>query len=141
MPYVSLVKEFKTLERGSAYRLPFVKATNLATNDVPQVVLAKFVVLVNWQNPQVPNPFMRSRGPFKDIFGCPEDQLGTPSAEAPDPIVVQVGLELRLGDVIGRYVSTGGGFCVYDVVGAVHIVLSQKDNNPIALGAVFIERC
>jgi len=75
--------------------LRFEKITNLRTNSGPQIVYAKFVVLVDWQKPHETSIMLWPRGRCEDILGCPEDQLGTPDTE-----IVKVDLELR--NIVGR---------------------------------------
>jgi hypothetical protein len=74
------------------------KVTNLRTNSSPQIVLAKFVVLVDWPKPHATRILLWPH--CEDILGRPEDQLGTSAAVTPDTEIVKVGLEL--GDIVGR---------------------------------------
>ena len=82
--------------------LRFEKVTNLSTNDSPQIVLAKFVVLIDWPKPHETRILLWPRGRCEDILGRPEDQLGTPAAGTSDTEIVKVGLlkvGLELADV------------------------------------------
>jgi hypothetical protein len=85
--------------------LRFEKVTNLRTNSSPQIVLAKFVVLVDWPKLHETRILLWPRGRCEDIPGRPEDQLGTPYTE-----IVKVGL--KLGDIVARGLdrrNAGGG--------------------------------
>jgi hypothetical protein len=86
------------------------KVTNLRTNSSPQIVLAKFVVLVDWPKPHETRILLWPGGRCEDILGCPEDQLGTPASGTSDTEIVKVGLEL--GDIVARGLdgrNAGGG--------------------------------
>ena len=77
----------------------FEGVTNLRTNSSPQIVFAKFMVLVDWLKPHGMKIFWPQRR-CEDILGRPEDQLGTPECGAPDTKIVKVDLEL--GDIVAR---------------------------------------
>jgi hypothetical protein len=106
----SLIEESNNLERMSVCRLlRFEKVTNLRTSSSPQIVLSKFVVLVDRQKPHETTILLSPRGLYEDILGRPEDQLGTPASGTPDTEIVKVGLEL--GDIVARGLdgrNTGG---------------------------------
>ena len=99
------------MEQMSVRRLQrFEKVTNLKTNSSPQIVLAKFVVLVDWPKPHETKILLWPRGRCEDILGRPENQLGTPASATPDTEIVKVGLEL--GDIVARGLdgrNAGGG--------------------------------
>ena len=80
--------------------LHFEKVTNLRTNGSPQIVFAKFGVLIDWQKPHETKILPWPRGRCEDILGRSEDQLGTPASGTPDPEIIMVGLELR--DIVRR---------------------------------------
>ena len=76
------------------------KVTNFKTNSSPQIVYAKFVVLVDWQKPHDTRIVLWPRGRIEGILGRPEDQLGTPASGTSNTEIVKVGLELR--KIVGR---------------------------------------
>ena len=80
--------------------LRFEKVTNPRTDSSPQIVLAKFVVLVDWPKLLETNILPWPRGRSEDILGRPEDQLGTPTSGTRDTEIIKVGL--KLGDIVGR---------------------------------------
>src|SRR6267142_4092086 len=113
-------RSLTTLERMSIRRLlRFEKVTNRRTNSTPQIVLAKFVVLVDWPKLLETNILPWPRGRSEDILGRPEDQLGTPASGTPDTEIVKVGL--KLGDIVGNGRNAGGGVLLPEtaVVGGV----------------------
>ena len=115
--------------------LRFEKVTNLRTNSSPQIVFAKFVVLVDWQKPHGTRILLWPRERCEDILGRPEDQLGTPASGTPDTEIVKVDLELR--DIVGR-----GGVRLPKtaVVGGV-VGWGGLANLLGARRAVLVERC
>ena len=80
--------------------LRFEKVTNFRTNSSPQIVLAKFVVLVDWQKLHDTKILLRPQGRCEDILGRPEYQLGTAVSGTTDTEIVKVGL--KLADIIRR---------------------------------------
>ena len=110
---LSLIEESNNFERMSVRRLlRFEKVTSLRTSSSPhwQIVLSKFVVLVDWQKLRETTILLSPRGRCEDILGRPEDQLRTPASGTPDPEIVKVGLEL--GDIVARGLdgrNAGGG--------------------------------
>lgn len=87
--------------------LRFKKVTSPRTDSSPQIVLAKSVVLVDWLKMHEAMVLHWPQGPFVDILGCPEDQLGTPAPETPDTEIVKVGL--KLGNIVGRGLGRNTG--------------------------------
>ena len=79
--------------------LRFEGVMNLRTNSSPQIIFAKFMVLVDWLKPHGMKIFWPRRC-CEDILGRLEDQLWTPECGAPDTKIVKVGLEFR--DIVAR---------------------------------------
>ena len=74
------------------------KVINLGTNSSPQTVLAKFLMLVDWQEPHETKNLLWPRGRCEGILGRPEDQLGAPASETPDTEIIKV--SLKIGDIV-----------------------------------------
>ena len=146
---VSLVEEFNNLvKQMSVHRLPrFKKVTNPRTNGSPQIVLAKFVMLVDWPKLHETRILPWPRGRSEDILGCLENQLETPVSGTSDTEIVMVGL--KFGDIVGRELDGrndgGGGVLLAEtaVIGVVWIAVVRYvalANLPGTHGVLLVER-
>src|SRR5258708_2787278 len=97
------------------------KVTNLGTNSSPQVVIAKFFMLIDLQKLHKTRILLRPRGRCEDVLGRPEDQLGTQASGTPNTVIVKVGLEL--GDVVFLDGRNAGDLPETVVVGVVRIAV------------------
>jgi hypothetical protein len=97
-----------------------MKVTNLRTDSSPQIVLAKFVMLIDWQKLHDTKVLLWPRGWCEDILGRPEYQLRTTVSGTTDTEIVKVSLELA--DIMGRGIdgrNAGGGEVVLPEIGGV----------------------
>jgi len=85
----------------------------------PQIVLAKFVVHVDWQKLHYTKILLQPRGQCEDILGRLEYQLGTAVSGTMDAEIVKVGLKLT--DIIGRGLkrNPGEGVLLPEIGGVV----------------------